>query len=250
MEQKSLDIHIKSVSEDEGIFEAIVAVFGNVDSYGDVVMPGAFEKSLAEWAASGDLIPVIWSHRIDDPFSHIGSVLEAKETDTGLWVRGQLDLENPTAVQAFKLLKGRRLKQFSFGYKTREATRGEREGRGVLELRDLELLEVSPTLIGANAETELLGTKAAVKAGRVVSAKNLELVRAAYEALGELLAAAVPEIDDAKAGSSPAVKTEEPAAPVNVKEPSAEQPANEAKSHPTAELESLLGIIEIERLIH
>jgi hypothetical protein len=87
----------------EGQFRALVSVFDNEDTYGDVVRPGAFAQTLMDWAAKGDSIPVIWSHQWSDPFSHIGHVVEAKETIEGLEVLGQIDdltggtPTNPTA---------------------------------------------------------------------------------------------------------------------------------------------------------
>jgi hypothetical protein len=55
-----------------GEFEALVAVFGNVDKGGDRIMPGAFTKTLAAWRASEDPVPVIWSHDWNTPDAHIG----------------------------------------------------------------------------------------------------------------------------------------------------------------------------------
>jgi HK97 family phage prohead protease len=259
MKTKNISASIKAVSESDGagIFEALVSRFGTIDSYGEIVMPGAFAKSLGEWAASGDPIPCLYSHDLSDPFSNIGQVIEAKETEDGLWVKVQLDLDNPKALQTFKLLKGRRMREFSFGFKVRQAAQGQRDGKSVVELNELELLEVSPTLIGANPKTELLGVKAAaaiaavdtpgVKAGKILSKKNEATVRAAYEALGELLSAvAAPTNDEAKASTGPAVKTEEPPA-ANVEELPAEVSAHSAKS--ARDLESLLISIETERLI-
>ena len=49
-------LRVKVTGEDDGQageFTALVSVFGNVDSYGDVVQPGAFERTLKEWSASG-----------------------------------------------------------------------------------------------------------------------------------------------------------------------------------------------------
>jgi len=56
---------------EEGVFEAYVATY-DVDSVGDRIIPGAFAKTLDEWKASGDPIPVVWSHKSDDPEYHIG----------------------------------------------------------------------------------------------------------------------------------------------------------------------------------
>lgn len=177
MRTKAFPAHVKAAGEQDGLaagqFEAIVSVFGNVDHGGDVVLPGAFSRTLAEWKASGDPIPVIWSHQIGDPESHIGYVVDAAEllagderlpeklrANGGLWVRGQIDMDEPRAAKVHRLLKGRRVKQFSFSYDTADGAWGERDGREVYELRDLDLFEVGPTLLGMNAQTELVGAKA------------------------------------------------------------------------------------------
>lgn len=179
---KTCPVRVKAGEQDglpEGQFEALVSVFGNVDSYGDVVVPGAFADDLKSWAEAGDPIPVYWSHRMDDPDMNLGHVLEAKETDKGLWVKAQLDLESPKAAQVYRLLKGRRVTQFSFAYDILDAGWAKSEELGeYYELRRLKVHEVGPTPIGANSETELLDVKAAIersvraKAGRVLSAKN------------------------------------------------------------------------------
>lgn len=137
MKTKNLSAQVKATGDDTGEFEAIVAVFGNVDSGGDVIAKGAFADSLAEWASSGDPIPVVWSHDSNDPFSHIGSVVEASETDTGLLVKGQLDLDNPKAAQVHKLLKGRRVTQFSFAYSVLDSGPTEVDGVKATELRQI-----------------------------------------------------------------------------------------------------------------
>ncbi|MEV0726012.1 HK97 family phage prohead protease [Micromonospora purpureochromogenes] len=175
MRTKAFRAHVKTDGQgglEPGQFEAIVSVFGNVDHGGDVVLPGAFSRSLAEWKAAGDPIPVIWSHQIGDPESHIGHVIDAAELQPGderlpaklrgnggLWVRGQLDLNEPRAAKVHKLLKTRLVKQFSFSYDIVNGGPAERNGREVYELRDLDLFEVGPTLLGMNPETELVGAK-------------------------------------------------------------------------------------------
>lgn len=191
----------------EGQFRALVSVFGNEDSMGDVIAPGAFAQVLAEWKASGDPIPVVWSHKWGDPFAHIGSVLEATETAEGLEVLAQIeDMDtNPTAKHVHGLLKGRRIKQFSFAYDVGEG--------GWVETDDLvnhpwgefyeikrfsRLYEVGPCLVGANQQTELLAAKAAdlargVKEGRVLAQQHYERLQSAHAAIGEVLAAAEPQ---------------------------------------------------------
>lgn len=209
----------------EGQFTALVSVFGNEDSVGDVVMPGAFTDTLAEWKAKGDPLPVIWSHDWGDPFSHIGFVTDAKETAQGLEVTGQIEdlAENEKAAQVYRLLKGRRVRQFSFAYDVLDGGWGERDGQDVFELRKLAVHEVGPTLLGANQETELLAVKAArlaanAKEGRVLAARHLDRLKDAHTALGDVIAAAEtsdPKRSDAPTGAPADTNAGQPAAATN-----------------------------------
>ncbi|KDN86711.1 HK97 family phage prohead protease [Kitasatospora cheerisanensis] len=210
----------------EGQFTALVSVFGTEDSAGDVVVPGAFTQTLADWAAKGDPIPVIWSHDWGDPFAHVGVVLAAEETPDGLLVTGQIeDIDtNPTAAQVYRLLKGRRVTQFSFAYDVEEGawvegTDEEGDWEGWYELRRLKLYEVGPCLVGCNQQTELIAAKAeqltrGVKAGRVLAQRHIDTLTAAHAAIGDVLAAAQAADGDAKtttAGESGRRRAEEDA---------------------------------------
>lgn len=158
-EIKAARAQFKAVTDaPAGTFEAIVSVFGNVDLGGDRVMPGAFARTLSEWEASGDPIPVIWSHEWDDPMSHIGYVEKAEERPEGLYVRALLDVDNnERAAYVARLLKERRVREFSFGYfaKGSELVDDDEYGK-VRELTEIDLFEVGPTLLGMNPDTVLL----------------------------------------------------------------------------------------------
>ena len=174
MRTKTAPAWVKTVAQAddlaEGEFEAIVSVFNTVDSVGDVVMPGAFKNTLAGFADKSAPVPVVWSHDWSDPFSHIGYSVSAEEVDAGLKIRGKLDIENnPKAAQVYRLLKGGRVRDFSFAYEIKEGGFREKDGEdedfnSPYELRELELFEVGPCLVGAHRDTELLDIKAS--AGR------------------------------------------------------------------------------------
>lgn len=204
MRVKTVPAQIKMAEEkdgqDSGEFEAIVSAFGNTDAVGDVVLPGAFKNTLEKWQKSGDPIPVIWSHDHGNPDAHIGQVLESKETDKGLWVKGLLDMEEPFAAKVHRLMKSRRVTKFSFAYDMKDY---EENDQGGFNLKELDVWEVGPTLIPANDATDLLAVKdllqseditlrelarllrdvknglsatGGMKAGRVLSAKNEALL--------------------------------------------------------------------------
>src|SRR4051794_33850591 len=120
---------------------ALVSAFNNVDLQGDRVVPGAFEKSLEKWKASGNPIPFIWSHQWQDPMAHLGVVRDAHETPTGLEVRAEIDDSTPFAKQVLRLLRERRVTEFSFAFDI--APGGERRGKdGANELHQLDIIEV------------------------------------------------------------------------------------------------------------
>ncbi|MFE6126801.1 HK97 family phage prohead protease [Streptomyces sp. NPDC056437] len=235
----------------EGQFVALVSVFGNEDSVGDIVRPGAFTETLAEWGSKGDPIPVIWSHAWGDPFAHVGTVVKAVETLQGLEVTGQIDdLEtNPTAAQVYRLLKGRRVTQFSFAYDVSEGAwvnDDEHKWGGYYELRRLKLHEVGPCLVGANQETELIAAKAAgiargLKAGRVLSQSNFNTLTSAYESIGEVLAAATPE----KAKPAEEIEPEEPGQPGAAAADDEESSAKSADT-PPAQVSLRIGDKELQ----
>lgn len=205
-------IEVKAANADapNGEFTALVSVFGNVDLVGDRVMPGAFANSLAELAAAGKSLPIVWSHDWATPESYIGKALEASETEDGLLVRGAF-FDTARAQTVRTLLSEKVVTEFSFAYDT---VREQKAADGANELVELRILEAGPTLKGANPATQLVDAKATpaeAKAGRVLSAKNESRLREAAAALGEVLAA-LPETSD-NAKDAPAAEQVEAATP-------------------------------------
>ncbi|NMW65989.1 HK97 family phage prohead protease [Mobiluncus mulieris] len=183
--------------EEQGQFTAYASTFDREpDSYGDVVAKGAFVNTLKEWAESGNIIPVLFGHRMDDPDFNIGAVLHAEEDERGLKIVGQLDLDSPKGMKVYKLIKGRRLSQLSFAFDVLDqASIKLEDGTKANELRELKLYEVSLVPIGANQHTEILAVKDAVraltesvKAGRVISAKNEETLQTVAASMKEAAA--------------------------------------------------------------
>ncbi|WP_107768456.1 HK97 family phage prohead protease [Nocardioides terrigena] len=220
---KDMPVRVKAGPDDglgEGQFSAYASVFGNVDSYGDVVTPGAFADDLKAWEDSGNPIPLLFGHNMSDPDYNIGHVMSAVEDDKGLLVTAQLDLENPKAMQTYRMLKGRRVNQMSFAYDVLEGGDAQREKsdgakESYYELRKLKLYEVSVVTIGANQETEVLAVKSAAdallsgtKAGRAISAKNEGELRKAHEAIGNVLAAIGQDDDQEKASGTTEAKSD------------------------------------------
>lgn len=179
----------KALDAGKGEFEAIVAVFGNVDLGGDRIVKGAFADSLKAWESKGRPIPVVFSHDWGNLDAHIGEVISAKETDEGLHVRAQLDMDDPPAAKVFRLMQRGTLAEFSFAYDIVE----EKLQNGANELLKLDVIEVGPTLKGMNPETQLLGVKALIaeaKADAEGSGRK-QAVAGSFEERRELVSQAV-----------------------------------------------------------
>jgi HK97 family phage prohead protease len=166
-EVKTFTAEVKAGSDlQPGEFTAVVSVFGNVDLGGDRIVKGAFAQSLAAMKASGDVLPIVWSHDWDNPHAHIGYADPADivETDEGLQLKGRLDVDRPFAEQVAHLLKTRRVKEFSFGYFVRQSdTVDDPEYGKVRELTDIDIFEAGPTLKGMNPDTRLLEAASALR---------------------------------------------------------------------------------------
>lgn len=198
----------------EGEFLAYASVFGVKDLDGDVVQPGAFDKTLAEWESKGLPIPLLWGHNTSDPDMNIGEVLTATADDHGLLVHCRCDLEGGKGPQTHRLIKGGRVNNLSYTYRI---TAGEfiipqgenaKDEDPYFRIDEVDLFEISVVPIGANQETAILAVKSAVgsmaaKAGRTLSAKNEEALRGALSqaegivtALKEVLPAGEESADE------------------------------------------------------
>jgi HK97 family phage prohead protease len=205
-QMKSAPAQIKAAGDGDGIVEALVATYA-VDSGGDRIVPGAFADTLDEWAASGKTMPFIWAHQHDDIDAYLGDVLEAKEVDDGLYVKAQVDMEDPKSAKAYRLMKSGRVDNYSFAYEVKDAE-PDPDDESVTLLKTIGLFEVGPVLIGMNRETRTLSVKhdgqamsadfgtqtlvvdgtTLLKIGRVISSKNEQRLREAHVAIGDVLA--------------------------------------------------------------
>lgn len=217
----------KETEEGSGIFEGYASVFGNVDSYGDKVLKGAFSKSLAKsFPDDGAGIPCYWSHRMDDPEFILGKTVSAVEDEHGLKVRVSLDLDNPKAAAAYRALKAGAVNQMSFAYEVVDShfipEKGAKYG-GVNELRELNIFEVSVVQIGANTATSIDMVKSGMKNDDSVSISTpgaIEQLEEAVEILRSIIDSAKAESSDEESDSesnSEELETANEEAPAPVK---------------------------------
>lgn len=183
-----------------GEFTALVSAFGIKDRHGEYVDKGAFTESLAEWAAKGRNIPVIWSHEWTNPDSFIGEYTSAEETEQGLLLKGVLDVDdNPRAARIYDLMRKGRVAEFSIGGGIRDWEIIERpDEEPEFHLTNLDLWEAGPCFKGVNPGTELESVKAAQAEqaedfGKTLAHQFLAALKAAGEGMAEAPEDPAPE---------------------------------------------------------
>jgi HK97 family phage prohead protease len=172
VEHKQFSFKADAVNED-GSFAGYGSVFGNTDSYGEIVAPGAFADSLKAIAAAGDPLPALWQHNPDEP---IGGYTALAEDARGLKVEGFLLKDQIVrAGEAYVLMQRRVVKGLSIGYYVLEDSWNEKTG--IRTLLKLELVEISIVTFPANAEAQVDSVKSlrhTIKAGRLPSLPEFE----------------------------------------------------------------------------
>jgi HK97 family phage prohead protease len=127
--------------EADGSFSGYASVFGKPDLAGDIVMPGAFAKSLSTRGAGG--IKLLFQH---DPGEPIGAWLDIREDQTGLFVRGRLLPEVNRAREVLALMRAGVLDGLSIGFRTVRAKAGQAVANtthAARQLLEVDLWEIS-----------------------------------------------------------------------------------------------------------
>ncbi|MCX4186762.1 HK97 family phage prohead protease [Methylophaga sp. OBS4] len=169
MKHKSFPLEIKELDQ-QGEFSGYLSVFGNVDSYREVVMPGAFTESLGNWATKGRLPPILWQHRPDSP---IGPFTEMKEDDTGLYVEGRLLIGTvQKAKEAYELLKEKVISGMSIGFET-IGEEWDKDNR-LRRLTKLNLWEGSIVTFPANEAAQVDAVKSILTQGELPTEREFE----------------------------------------------------------------------------
>lgn len=202
---KAFEVEIKANSTKREI-EAYASTFGNKDLVNDVVVKGAFAKTLMDRFAGGSKnnVKVLWQHM---PSMPVGLPIHMEEDSKGLYTVSKIsktDLGN----MALTLAEDKVVDKMSIGY---DVIKDEYSTEGSRLLKELKLYEYSLVTFPANEQADILGTKSmeqlasllsqvgaadmsqlfsSQKAGAVLSSGNIDLVKKAIEALSEVLTAA------------------------------------------------------------
>jgi len=154
---------IKDVDTKTGVVTGYFSSFGVLDSYGDIVMPGAFKRSIRNNGPKGgdvknSSIYHLWNHSSEI----VGKPHKLKEDKFGLYFETKMDSRREFVKDKLLMYEQGVINQHSIGYSTIKSTlvndsKGKRQHT---ELNEVKLFEGSSVLWGANPDTPFTGFKA------------------------------------------------------------------------------------------
>ena len=148
-----------------GSFSGYGSVFGVRDSYSDVIVKGAYAKTLSEWKSKGKLPKLLLQHGGGflggaDDMVPIGKWEEMREDDHGLFMRGRIfNIDTDRAKATYAALKEGELDGLSIGFRARKFEIDEETG--IRTLTEIELYECSLVTFPANDPARVTAVKAA-----------------------------------------------------------------------------------------
>ena len=172
-EFKSVRFELESTN-DEGEFSGYAAVFGNVDSGGDVIEKGAFAKTIVEDFSRIKILSQHNSYELP-----IGKPLELREDEKGLYIRGKIS-DTQAGRDIRTLLKDGVLAELSIGY---DAVSFDYDSdTGIRTLKEIKLWEVAIVTWAMNDQAQIDGVKSLMEELKG-EAKSGRLSRSRMDAL-------------------------------------------------------------------
>ena len=159
LETKFGEARLEVKAEKEGgilHIKAYALAFGNIDSWGDIIMPGACDDFLK--SADADRMALCWQH---ERKTVIGIITDKGVDDYGMWIEADI-LPTTAGKDAALLLKSGAVKEFSIGWRPDKYHYEKREGYDY-DIRILDAItvyEVSPVTIAANPSAIIISAKA------------------------------------------------------------------------------------------
>ena len=149
-------IERKEAGEDGVLhIKAYALAFGNVDSWGDIIAPGACDKFLA--SEDFKRMALCYQHNISEV---VGVITDAGVDEKGMWIEADV-LPTTTGKDVQTLIKAGAIKEFSIGYYATEYHFEKVDGYAydIRVLDAITIVEVSPVTRAANPQAVLLDAK-------------------------------------------------------------------------------------------
>jgi HK97 family phage prohead protease len=180
---KNAEFKIGNIGNDL-IVEAYASIFGNVDAGRDRMQKGAFTKTLNE---NSKRIKTLFNH---DWNQIIGKPLEMIEDSKGLYTKTRF-VNTAKSLEIYELVKENIVNELSIGYDVIKNSY-DREQK-INNLQEVKLYEYSFVTFAMNQEAQVIDVKSLeklfieIKAGRVLSDKNVNNIKKIIDSLNALL---------------------------------------------------------------
>lgn len=147
------DIEIKAEESGKLHIKGYACVFGNIDSYDDIIMPTALDEFLK--SDESKRIKFLYNHSFKD----IIGVITDKGTDaTGLWFEADI-IDTECGKDVIKLIKAGAINEFSIGYYADAWREGKEDDTYVRYLDAISIAEISIVTRAANPLAVLIDAK-------------------------------------------------------------------------------------------
>lgn len=172
IEYKSVNLaqtRFASPDNDTRSFTGYGSVFGVVDSYGDIIAPTAFDKTLAKHKEDGTMPFMFLNH---DMFSlPIGRYKSMEADDHGLLLSGEL-IDTSDGRDTYAAIKSGVVNGLSIGFYIRGYEEVEIDGETHRLITDVELVECSVVTFPANSAARISEVRSTIRDG--MSVRELE----------------------------------------------------------------------------
>lgn len=160
VEFKNFNLKDAQIDEQSRRVSGYFAAFNNIDSDQDVILKGAFARSISERGPQSNghqKIAYLWMHEMNNP---IGKLLKLEEDDFGLYFEAEID-DIPEGDRALKQYASGTLNQHSIGYEYvwEKCEWGEFQGKEAFICGEMKLYEGSVVTVGSNHNTPFTGFK-------------------------------------------------------------------------------------------
>ncbi len=153
--------------EKAGIIKGYGSYFGNKDSDNDIIMKGAYKKTIAE---NGDRVKYLYQHDMNQP---IGKMTELYEDDKGLVFVAEI-AKTQLGKDVVELMKSGVITENSVGIMPMQ-----KQNKGdYREITEVKLYEISAVTLAANDQAKILDVKGNV---------DIEKLSKRYDNLNKLI---------------------------------------------------------------
>ena len=158
---------VKDVDVSNRKVTGYLSAFDNVDHDNDIIVKGAFQKSIKERFNN---IFFLYQHNWEKPLGKFTSLVEDEK---GLYFEAEI-VQTSYGIDQLKLYESGLVKEHSIGFQT---IKSDRESGGLRTIKEVKLYEGSAVTLGANSNTPFLGFKSELKQTNDLITKITGLIR-------------------------------------------------------------------------